>query len=268
LSDSSLPERMVQWTASPPLEFPADMSLVDALFALNEARQGHAIVIEGSRLVGLFSMTDLMKFASPNQMPRPTWPMGTLVREARRCSPDDPLSQLVALLEESGVLVVGSAGEVADGILTPQVLLAAVVEATEPFLMVADIEQALRAILAEAIPVDDRPEVFGEVLARDDPTFTPPSALEDMGMGDYKSLIGSRRVWERYAGVLEPVFMNRELAIIRIERVRVLRNQIFHFRGPLAPEDAEDLASHHWWVLMRRQVLSNLTATTEDGADA
>jgi len=69
-----------------------------------------------------------------------------------------------------------------------------------------------------------------------------------MEFGDYMQLVGHGDNWKHFA----PVFGGmRETVRAKLEEIRDLRNDIFHFRREITLDDHEKLSQHRDWVLMK-----------------
>ena len=72
-----------------------------------------------------------------------------------------------------------------------------------------------------------------------------------MTFEDCRSIITSKRNW----GLFEGIFgRNRDLVSVKLERIRDIRNDVFHFRADISVLDYQTLANTHGWLLdkMRR----------------
>lgn len=224
-----------------PLRLDGDMKLVDALVAMEAASADHAVIVGNSSSLALFGLADLRRMAADLHGLSPDWSVGALARRPPRCSPDDELAEVVDRLQRiSAVLIAGGDGR--DGLLTSNALLVTLAAIAEPFLVIADIEAAIRTVLDIRIPANERASVLEEVLGGT-PDRPAPQALDELSMGDYENLIGAKRMWPRFA----EVYRNRDIVRNKLARVRLLRNQLFHFRGALEPEDVDDLKTQRWW---------------------
>lgn len=241
LSDQREPSRSLDWVAVEPLRLDGDMRLVDALVAMEAAATDHAVIVDSSASLGLFGLTDLRRMAADLHGLSPDWSVGALARRPLRCSTDDELAEVVERLQRmSAVLVVGDDGS--DGLLTSNALLLTLAAIAEPFLVIADIEAAIRTVLDIRIPAHERAGVLADVLGGT-VERPAPEGLDVLSMGDYENLIGAKRMWPRFADV----YKNRDIVRNKLARVRALRNQLFHFRGALEPEDVDDLKTQRWW---------------------
>jgi hypothetical protein len=75
-----------------------------------------------------------------------------------------------------------------------------------------------------------------------------PATASEMDFNDYIQLVGHGENWRFFA----PVFGGmRETVRAKLEDVRELRNDVFHFKRELTWEDHEKLAQYRDWALMR-----------------
>ena len=198
-------------------------------------------MVEGSSPSAIFGLTDVRRMAADLRTLSPDWQVGALARRTPRCSADEELAEVVARLQEINVVLIpGADGK--DGLLTSNGLLVILARLAEPFLVIADIESSIRTVLDKRIPVPERAAVLEDVLGSG-PDRPAPQALDELSMGEYERLIGAKRMWPRF----KDVYRNQEIVRFKLARVRSLRNQLFHFRGELDPEDLTDLKRHRWW---------------------
>ena len=92
---------------------------------------------------------------------------------------------------------------------------------------------------------------------------TPPQALDELSFGDYQYIVGHERLWPRF----EDIFRSPDLTLHRLNMVRLLRNQMFHFRGELDPADLDELKAQRWWFreAAKRTAASDIHLVEGDG---
>jgi CBS domain-containing protein len=236
------------WRAEEPTRLDGSMPLVDAMMAMNAAGSDHAVVMADGEVVGLFAVTDLKRVVAEGRaMPDALLPLGPIAHRAVRCAPDDDLGEIVKLLRQNFGAVLFPSGKDGDLILTTDSLLVTLSEAAEPFLVIAEIERAIREVIADRLTAGERRQAFQELFARR--RGGAPSALDDLSMGDYGQIIGAERLWPRF----QSVFGSLEMTLTRLDQVRLVRNRLFHFSGIIEPHELRELARQRWWFVDRLQ---------------
>jgi len=149
------------------------------------------------------------------------------VEEVVEVSPDTDMLDLFDVLAEHTYAVTYRDGE--PHVVTDYDLLTDLQRGIEPFLMIEDVELALRDLFGEAFG-DDLSETLQATFDDDHPLPTPET-VEHCSFGHYAQFVSIH--WEAF----EPHFEDRQ-DIVRelIQAVGDLRNRLFHFRA-----DREDV---------------------------
>ena len=147
-------------------------------------------------------------------------------------------------LDAHSAVLVGEAHRL-QGIVTPMDVLRYLYQVASPFVLVAEIELGLRALMRRAVTDEKLAECARTSLSTGYAPEKVPIALEDMNFHDYVQIIGDGRHWLLF----EPVFRStRERTRAKLEEMNELRNGVFHFRKS-SVEDHERLAAFRGWVL-------------------
>jgi hypothetical protein len=116
------------------------------------------------------------------------------------------------------------------------------------FVLIAEIELALRALIALAVENELLASCAKRSLGSKYEEDRIPTKLSDMEFNDYIQLVGHGENWEHFKIVFGGM---RETTRAKLEEIRVLRNDVFHFKRELTWEDHEKLAQHRDWVLLK-----------------
>jgi hypothetical protein len=152
-----------------------------------------------------------------------------------------------AMDRDNGVLI--GTPERLVGILTPMDFLRYLYRVASPFVMVSEIELALRALIRIALT----PE---QIVAAAKRSLTSiyggedkvPTSLEEMTFDNYQSLVSYGDNWKE----LEPVFGGTRIrASAKLKEVGAIRNDLFHFKREITMQDHETLAIHRNWLLSK-----------------
>ncbi len=152
-----------------------------------------------------------------------------------------------ALERDNGILV--GTPERLISILTPMDMLRYLYQVASPFVMVSEIELALRALIRLVMTPDEISEAAKRCLAeafRNSERI--PQVLEAMTFENYISLIFYNDTWSRF---FERIFGNRGRALTKLTEIREIRNDLFHFKREIKIMDHQTLADHRDWLLAK-----------------
>ena len=138
--------------------------------------------------------------------------------------------------------------------VTGVITLARVAEFAHPFLLMADIELALRESIGLLILAAERGPVFTEVLGSVYGSRPVPNALDRLTIGDYKAVLTHRRTAARF----RPVFGGNVGP--RLDRISELRNSLFHFRSSLTVPELHYLEDQRTFFRTRLSRVNQLQA--------
>ncbi len=156
---------------------------------------------------------------------------------------DEPMSHVIGLFgSEDAILVRDGEGKI-SGILTSSDVSLQFHELGEPFLVLSEIENHVRALLDASVSVDE----LAEGVNPDGPAREVSSAA-DLTFGEYRRLLERPAIWTRVG-----LQMDRATFVRELDEVRKLRNDVMHFDPDgLAPEDLRRL--REFGEFMRRVV--------------
>jgi predicted transcriptional regulator len=149
-------------------------------------------------------------------------------------------------LDVQNAVLVGEAHRL-QGIVTPMDVLRYLYDVSKPFVLVAEIETSLRALIRMAVSSEKLAECASTALSKQYAADQVPTSLDAMTFHDYVQIIGDGRNWPSF----EPIFRgSRERTRGKLEAMNELRNDVFHLREP-SVEDYERLAGLRDWMLTR-----------------
>lgn len=134
-----------------------------------------------------------------------------------------------------------------QGIVTAMDILRFLYGVASPFVLLAEIELSLRALIRLAV---DPAELLmcAKGCLKHYPEGAFPETLEEMTFSDYVQIVGDGRNWNYF----EPVFRgNRVRTRTKLEQARDLRNDVFHFRRRISVEEFEALSALRDWMLQK-----------------
>lgn len=211
-------------------------------------------VVENGEVLGVFSYRSFAQEAAGSSLDDWT---------RQKCAPGDlPVDEFLEQFEfarvteemsrvfdamdrDNGVLI--GAPERLLGILTPMDFLRYLYQVASPFVMVSEIELALRALIRSAVTPEQIVKAALRCLASayknpDD----VPTRLEDMTFDNYQAMISHGENWTEFERVFGGT---RTRTSGRLKEIGAIRNDLFHFKREITIEDHQTLANHRNWLL-------------------
>jgi len=255
-----IPENQKVLTIAP------DCKVRDAIAKMREHGYSQVPVLSDGEVLGVFSFRSFAQEAAAATLD--SW-------TKQRCAPGDlrvdeflerfefarvteEMSRVFDAMERDNGVLVGTPERLV-GILTPMDFLRYLHRVASPFVMVSEIELALRAMMRIALSQEQLVAVAKRCLSSayggEDKV---PSALEDMTFDNYQSLICHSESWPKF----EPVFGGTcPRARAKLKEVGAIRNCLFHFKREITMPDHETLATHRNWLLSKIKQAESLQAT-------
>lgn len=232
------------------LHITPDTKAKDALALMQKHGYSQIPVVLMNEVLGIFS---LRSFAGGviDMASEKTHPADLGVEEFIEKPPfarvTDDLRSLFNDLDEHNAVLIGDP-ERLQGIATPMDVLRYFYNVTSPFLLLAEIELAIRDLIKGSVSTTELYASAQQSLSQIYTAESLPRTLEDMTFNDYVQIIGDGRNWPRFALTLGGT---RERTRTKLSEVRDLRNDVFHFKRELTPDDLETLRAHRGWLLIR-----------------
>ena len=132
--------------------------------------------------------------------------------------PDTPLIQAIQIVKKRDFAVVLAKDKSLYGLVTVSDVANQFIEETAPFVLLSEIENHLRNLLRDKILVED----LKKLCNREDHEV---ASIDEMSFGDYVIVFGNEEQWEK----LE-IAADRKTFINQLECIRILRNDVMHFR--------------------------------------
>lgn len=239
---------------SVPLELPA----AEALALMEEHRFSQLPVIVGREVLGLFSFRSYARAVL------------TQSQKASKCQRFDPLELLVEdclekpeyarltdefvdwfeHIDQHNAVLVGEPDHL-QGIVTAMDILKYLYSVASPFVLVAEVELALRALMRLAVDAETL-ATCAQICLAEHYKDEPPKLLEDMTFNDYVQIVGDGRTWDHFQPVMGG---SRNRTRAKLVQLRDLRNVIFHFKREITVEEYDTLAAGREWVLMKARAM-------------
>jgi CBS domain-containing protein len=223
-----------------------EMLVADALDLLEEHGFSQVPVVVGREVLGLFShqtfsrsVISLGRAASKN---RKLDPLELTVEECMDPKPKfarvtDEFVEWFDVIDCSNSVLVGSPDRL-QGIVTAMDILRYLYRVASPFVLIGEVELALRALMQMAVDGETLAACAHECLKDKYDAERMPTDLHAMTFNDYIQIVGDGRRWPHF----EPFFGgNRVRTRAKLEQLRDVRNVIFHFRREITVEEHETL---------------------------
>ncbi len=231
-----------------------DILAVEALDKLKEYRFSQLPVVVGREVLGLFSyrsfanaVVTLGRGATKNQKFNP---LELLVEDCLDkptfARVTDEFAEWFDFIDQHDCVLVGEQSRL-QGIVTAMDILRYLYSVASPFVLIAEIELALRALINLAVSPESLTACAKECL-KDKYQEGLPTRLEDMTFNDYVQIIGDGRSWNYFQPLMGG---DRVRTRAKLEQLRDLRNVVFHFKREITVEEYETLAAGRQWMLLK-----------------
>ncbi|MDA8746438.1 hypothetical protein N9N28_17580, partial [Rubripirellula amarantea] len=166
----------------------------------------------------------------------------------------DNVNDLFETIDKQDAVLIGQPNRIV-GVLTAIDVLRYLYGVASPFVLIAEIEISLRALIGQAVDDETLKECCDRSLKhyKDD---RRPYQLIDMTFSDYVQIVNHGESWEMFRRVFGG---SRSRTSTKLKEVNRLRNDVFHFRREITVKDYEDLAELRDWML-RRAMQVEITA--------
>ena len=160
----------------------------------------------------------------------------------------DSLHSVLNRLKEHEALLVNSEHGL-QAVVTPLLVLDYFYKVASPFILLQEIELALRSLIELCATGEKLKSCIDHALATyyRNKNDQVPTDLQEMTFEDYRLIIISKANWTVFEGVLG---QNRNLVSTKLEQIRKIRNDMFHFRDSApAVLQYQILANVRSWLL-------------------
>jgi CBS domain-containing protein len=211
-------------------------------------------VVVGREVLGIFSyrtfagaVVTLGKTASQKQKFNP---LELLVEDCMEkptfARVTDEFAAWFDFIDKHDAVLVGEPNRL-QGIVTAMDILRYLYGVASPYVLLGEVELALRALIESAVNPDTLAACIEECL-KNKYKDRLPTRLEEMTFNDYVQIICSESSWEHF----QPVMGGTRVRIrTKLEQLRDIRNVLFHFKRGLTMEEYETLAAGRDWMLMK-----------------
>jgi len=249
------------------LSVPPDCLVRDAVATMRHHGYSQVPVVQDGEVLGVFSYRAIAQgvtAASLDDWIRQKCAPGDLrvddfLEKFEFARVTDEMTQVFAAMDRDNGVLIGTPERLL-GVLTPMDFLKYLYRVASPYVMVSEIELALRALIrtvmnGEQIAQAAKRCLRGEYGGED----KVPVSLEEMSFDNYRILITHGDAWPGF----DPVFGGtRPRTNAKLREIGTIRNDLFHFRREITLRESEALSSHRDWLLAKvKQAESRLKRT-------
>ena len=248
--NSVIPDNQTLFTLEP------EMLVADALDLLKKHGFTQAPVTVGREVLGLFSYRTFSQAVIAQSRAasksKKFEPLELTVEECMEPRPPfaritDEFVEWFEALDRHDSVLVGSPDRLL-GIVTAMDILRYLYRVASPFVLIGEVELALRALMQMSVDSETLTACAHECLKDKYEPDKIPTHLHDMTFNDYIQIVGDGRRWPHF----EPCFGgNRVRTRAKLEQLRDIRNVIFHFRREITVEEHQTLAANRDWMLRK-----------------
>lgn len=238
------------------VSIPATCTVRDATKLMIERGFSQVPVLAGDEVIGVFSFRSFAReaaYSSLDDLKKQRSAIGDLrvdefLEDFRYARVTEEIDGIFDVIDRDNGLLIGTP-EKLIGILTPMDILKYLHRVSAPFILISEIELAIRSIILRSISADELSGIAIKCLAGVYKEIDAvPTELEKMTFDNYISIIGHGEGWDKFHHIFGP---SRARAAARFKEVRDIRNDLFHFKRAMTQEDANILSGHRNWLLIK-----------------
>lgn len=232
-----------------------EMTVAEAVRLMQEHNYSQLPVVAGQAVLGVFSFRSLtVKLLEMGRISEHfgDLPVDEFMEQFRFAQLSDNWESIVIHLDEDDGVLVGHRDQL-EGILTPMDVLSYLRDIANPFVLLAEIELSLRRIVGACVNDEGLRTCAQQCLTGKYSPDEMPTKLSEMTFNDYVQIIGDGRNWPHFEAVFGAGAgdWQRKRTAERLKEVRDLRNDVFHFKRRLLPDDIQTLTEHRAWLQMK-----------------
>ena len=160
----------------------------------------------------------------------------------------DEMRRVFDAIERDNGILVGTP-ENLMGVLTPMDFLRYLYSVASPFVLVSEIELAVRALISRVLSNKEIADKAKRVLrGAYKQESAIPTVLEEMTFDNYRMLIVHGETWSRF----DPLLGGTATRVgAKLMEVGSIRNDLFHFKREITVQEHQVLSEHRNWFLSK-----------------
>lgn len=241
---------------------PSHTAVKDALTIMKRKGYSQVPISAGAEVIGVFSFRSF-SLGALQFLDHKTNALSLTVADFVETVPfrsvHDAFECAIPDLDRMDAVLVGTSDNL-KGIVTAMDVLRYLYGVTSPFVLLAEIEYAIRALMRSSAQPAELQTCFRRSLAKLYPEENLPSTLESLAFRDYASVIGYGDNWEQHFQL--PFGGTRTHVRTKLEMLGEIRNQVFHFRREITEEELGELTEAREWLLRRCKIMRNKQPNT------
>lgn len=224
----------------------------NAFELMNTKNLSQLPILEGNEVLGVFSYRSFgegVRKLPEKERDVLSLPVEEFIEDLRFAAITDILTTLLDEFDLKDAVLVGLQDRL-QGIITTVDALRYFYKVASPFVMLQEIELAIRELIRVSINEDDLQECIRLTLWNhyEKKGLKCPSSLEQLTFNDYVMILRHKDTWDRFR---EAFGGTRNTVYAKLRPVPELRNDVFHFRRELTVEEYEVLRETRDWLLKR-----------------
>jgi CBS domain-containing protein len=233
---------------------PSNTVVQEALEKLKQTGFSQMPILHGEEVIGVFSYRSFALGALQFEDERTnvlTLTVDEFLEKLPYKSLDDPFEDVIDDLDRLDAVLVGTPQNLI-AIVSSMDILRYLYGVTSPFVLIGEIELAIRAIMAWSATGPQLEQCFKRSLSEVYKNRELPSRIEDLTFGDYASVIGHGANWEEH--FKSSFGSTRANVRARLGSLIDIRNDMLHFRREITIAEFDELTQVRDWLLRRSKM--------------
>lgn len=231
-----------------------DVRAQDAIATMTAECISQVPVVRQNRVLGIFSYRSfaqrLCELGTDINDPT-SMPIMEFIEQPYFSSMETDVAEIIPALDQQGAVLIGGRTEL-QAIVTPIDVLKFFYGLAAPYVLIAEIEVAIRALMKRATTPLLLAECVNRVNGRPERRRKVAADLAAMMFNDYILIVADGENWPIFRAAFGG---QQEYTRDRLHELRRLRNDIFHFRRPLSDADYQRLRTEREWLRSRADLL-------------
>jgi CBS domain-containing protein len=227
----------------------AETKAADALKLMAQFGYSQLPIVHNEEVIGVFSYRSFAHgVVGADRRQDPTnLPVTEFLEKGRFARLNDEFQGVISLLDKNDAILVGDDANL-QAIVTAIDILKYLYDVASPYVLAAESELAIRALIDQCVDMNGLHTCAKTSLGHLYKEADLPTRLESMTVNDYVQIIGDGRNWPAF----ELTFGGtRQSTRSKLERIRDLRNDLYHFRRNMSSDEYDELLALRDWLLLR-----------------